>query len=186
MLKHVPNILTIIRFILVPFIVVFALQDNYIVAAIFLILSGFTDVADGYIARKFNFITDFGKLMDPLADKCTQVSTLVVLVVQDIIPMWMLMVVIIKEVLLVAGASFLYGKDFVVSSKWYGKVSTVFFYIAIFCSMMIKQFNLGFHFDTYIYYLAIGLTMFSLIMYCKEFDFKSFLKNGNNKPKEQE
>ena len=183
MLKHVPNILTITRFLLIPFIVIFALQDNYIAAAVFLILSGFTDVADGYIARKFNFITDFGKLMDPLADKCTQIATLVVLVVQGIIPMWMLMIVIIKEALLVAGASFLYGKNLVVSSKWYGKVSTVFFYIAIFCSMMIKQFNLAFHFDTYIYYIAIGLTLFSLIMYFKEFQFKDFWKT--NKEEQQ-
>ena len=176
MLKHVPNILTIIRFFLIPFIVVFALQDNYVVAAIFLILSGITDIVDGFIARKFNFITDFGKLMDPLADKCTQVATLVVLVIQKIIPIWILVVVIVKEFLLVAGASFLYKKDLVVSSKWYGKISTVLFYIAIFFSMVFKQFNLPYTFDTYIYYLAIVFTIFSLVMYFKAFYITDFLK----------
>lgn len=179
MLKHVPNILTIIRFFLVPFIVVFALQDNYIMAAIFLVLSGITDVADGYIARKFNFITDFGKLMDPLADKCTQVATLVVLVAQDIIPLWILIIVLIKEFLLVVGASFLYGKDLVVSSKWYGKISTVLFYVAIFLSMIFRQFNLDYTFDTYIYYLAVAFTLFSLVMYFKAFFVKDYLKKEN-------
>lgn len=178
MLKHIPNILTIVRFFLIPFIVIFALQGNYIVATVFLVLSGFTDVADGYIARKYNFITDFGKLMDPLADKCTQVATLVVLVVQEIIPIWILMIVIVKEFLLVAGASFLYGKDLVVSSKWYGKVSTVLFYVAIFCSMIIEQFGLPYEFDNYIYYLAIVLTVFSLVMYFKAFYIKDFLKKN--------
>ena len=176
MLKHVPNILTIIRFFLIPFIVIFALQDNYVIAAIFLILSGFTDVADGFIARKYNLITDFGKLMDPLADKCTQVATLIVLVAQSIVPIWILIVVIVKEILLIAGASFLYGKDLVVSSKWYGKISTVLFYVAIFFSMIIKQFNLPYTFDTYIYYLAVLFTLFSLVMYFKAFYIKDFLK----------
>ena len=176
MLKHVPNILTIIRFLLVPFIVGFALDDNYIVAAIFLVISGITDVADGYIARKFNFITDFGKLMDPLADKCTQVATLIVLVVQGIIHWWIVVIVLIKEFLLVVGASFLYGKDLVVSSKWYGKLSTVLFYIAIFISMISKQFDVDLVFDTYIYYIAVAFTLFSLAMYFKAFFVKDYLK----------
>lgn len=176
MLKHVPNALTIIRFFLIPFIVIFALQDNYILAITFLIISGITDVADGCIARKYNLITDFGKLMDPLADKCTQVATLIVLVVQNIIPIWILIVVLVKEILLIVGASFLYGKDLVVSSKWYGKISTVLFYVAIFFSMLIKQFNLQYTFDTYIYYLAILFTLFSLVMYFKAFYVKDFLK----------
>ena len=165
MFKHVPNILTIIRFFIIPFIVFFALQDNYITAAFFLILSGITDIADGFIARKYNFITDFGKLMDPLADKCTQV-----------VPLWILVVVIIKEFILIAGASFLYGKDLVVSSKWYGKISTILFYIAIFFSMIFKQFQLPYTFDTYIYYLAVVFTIFSLFMYFKAFYVKDFLR----------
>ena len=97
MLKHVPNILTIIRFILVPFIVVFSLQDNYIAAAIFLVLSAITDVADGYIARKFNFITDFGKLMDPLADKLLVCSAMIALIELERIPAWVVIIIIARE-----------------------------------------------------------------------------------------
>ena len=185
-MKHVPNILTIVRFILIPFIVYFAMKEQYIITTIILIISGITDILDGIIARKFNFITDFGKLMDPLADKATQVATLVVLVLQNIIPFWILAVVIIKEFNMVAGASFLYGKETVVFSKWYGKLSTVLFYIAIFSSLIIKYFNITFNFADYIYYLAVAVTIFSLIMYFKAFWVKGYIKEANTNHQEEE
>lgn len=173
MKKHIPNILTIIRFLLIPFIIYFLMKENFVVAIIFLVVSGATDVLDGTIARKYNFITDFGKLMDPLADKATQVATLVALVLKSLIPFWILAIVVIKEFAMVAGASFLYGKELVVYSRWYGKLSTVLFYIAIFSSMLIRQFNLPYNFDLYLYYVAVIATLFSLGAY-----FKSFLVNG--------
>lgn len=169
MFKHVPNILTGIRLLLIPVIFYFALEENYVLAVIFLTLSGITDVLDGYIARKYNFISDFGTLFDPLADKLTQISTLVVLVIQGIIPLWILIVVIIKELLMIAGAAFLYDKNTVVGSRWYGKAATVLFYIAILVSMLNKQFELGWNFDIVLYYLALALTIFALYMYFKTF-----------------
>ena len=105
--KHIPNALTILRFILIPFIIVYIFKDQYMEAFVFLTISGLTDVLDGIIARKFNFITNFGKLIDPLADKTTQISILVVLALKDIIPMWILVIVFIKEFVMVSGASFL-------------------------------------------------------------------------------
>lgn len=186
MFKHVPNILTIIRFLLIPIIIIFAIQNNYIATIIALTISGITDILDGYIARKFNFISDFGKLMDPLADKATQVALLVTLTIQKIIPIWIILVVVIKEFLMISGASFLYGKELVVSSKWYGKLATVLFYIAIVCSLFIQYWNSGNliasaklpEFDTYIYYLAVLSTVFSLIMYIKAFYLQGYLKNA--------
>lgn len=86
MFKHLPNILTIIRFLLIPVIVLFALNNNYIAAIVVLTISGITDILDGYIARRFNLISDFGKLMDPFADKATQLTILVVLSIKEIIP----------------------------------------------------------------------------------------------------
>ena len=177
--KQIPNILTLIRFILIPFILIFILSNNYIAAAIVLLLSGITDVLDGYIARKFHLISDFGKLMDPLADKLTQISTLIAIVVKDIIPLWILLIIVIKEIAMICGASFLYGKNLVVSSKWYGKLSTVTLYVAIFISMLIKQFNLPLIYtqiNNYIYYFAVICTLFSLIMYFKKFCLKDLLK----------
>ena len=60
MFKHIPNILTIIRFLLIPVIIIFAVKDNYVATIIVLSVSGITDILDGFIARKYNFITDFG------------------------------------------------------------------------------------------------------------------------------
>ena len=183
MFKHVPNILTIIRFLLIPFIIYFLAINQYIVGVILFIISGITDVVDGAIARKFNFITDFGKLMDPLADKLTQISVLATLMIKELIPVWILAIVIAKEAVMIAGASFLYGRDVVVSSKWFGKLATVLFFIAIVCSCFISYWNMSIDvnnplpdFAQYIYYLALFSSIFSLVMY-----FLTFSKKGNIK-----
>lgn len=181
MKKHIPNALTILRFILIPFIVIFLFQDKYIESLIFLVISALTDVLDGFIARKYNFITNFGKLIDPLADKATQIAILVTLAIRNIIPFWILIIVFVKEFLMVAGASFLYGKETVVSSRWYGKLSTVLFYTAIGCSLIIQFFNLTYHFDIYIYYIALASTIFSLFMYFDAFYRQGYLKKENLK-----
>lgn len=181
MFKHVPNILTMLRFVLIPFIFISIIHSDYVLAFILLTLSGITDILDGFIARKFNFITNFGKLIDPLSDKATQVSVLAALCIENIIPLWILFIVFLKEIIMIAGASFLYGKELVVSSKWYGKLSTVLFYAAIVASLIVKYFNISFHFDTYIYYLALIMTIFSLIMYFNAFYKQGYLKKENLK-----
>lgn len=170
MFKHIPNILTILRFIFIPVILYFIFTGNYILGFIFFTISGITDILDGFIARKFNLISNFGKLMDPLADKLTQISVLATLVTVKIIPVWILTIVILKELIMVVGASFLYGKDVVVYSKWYGKLATVLFYVAIVISLITKQFAItGFwvDFSLLIYCIALVSTIFSLIMYIK-------------------
>lgn len=185
MLKHIPNVLTILRFFIIPFIVYYLIKDEYLFSFIMLTISGLTDVLDGAIARKFNFITNFGKLIDPLADKVTQLSVLCSLVFKGIIPLWILVIVLLKEAFMVSGASFLYGRDLVVSSKWYGKASTVLFYLAITFSLIIRQFNLNFSFDITLYYLALFMTLFSLIMYFREFYIKGYFKKENLKLTEE-
>lgn len=197
MLKHVPNILTVARFFLIPFIIYFIVVDQYIMAFIFLTLSGITDILDGFIARKFNFITNFGKLIDPLADKATQLSVLLTLAFKDIIPFWIIIIVALKEATMIAGASFLYGKELVVSSRWFGKLATVLFYVAIVCSFGIKYWNSIAstpansvaplpQFDMWIYYFALAATIFSLVMYFKTFYQQGYLKKENLKIDNQE
>ena len=161
MIKHIPNILTIIRFIFIPFIIVSIALNNYITAIILFTLSSITDVLDGFIARHFNAISDFGKLMDPLADKCTQLSILLTLALK------------------VSGASFLYGKNLVVSSKWYGKLTTVLIYLAIILSCLGKVYDLKL-IDVYVYYIAVFFAIFSLVSY-----FNYFYKNGYLPNKEE-
>ena len=174
--ENIPNILTIIRFILVPFIYTSVINGHFLTALIIFTISAITDILDGYIARKFNYITDIGKLMDPLADKLTQISLLLALSFLKILPWWIFVVVFIKELVLVISASVLYSKkDVVVYSKWYGKLATTLFYLAIVCSLIIRHFNftLQFPIDLYLYYLAILATIFSLIMYSLKFKFKT-------------
>lgn len=174
--ENIPNILTIVRFILIPFIFMAVIQQNYLTALIIFTISAITDILDGFIARKFNYITDIGKLIDPLADKLTQISLLLALAILKILPWWIFAIVFVKECVLVISASVLYSKkDVVVYSKWYGKLATVLFYLAIVTSLIINQFNIKFAFriDLYLYYLAILATIFSLIMYSIKFKFKN-------------
>ena len=190
MKKYIPNILTVSRFAFIPFIVTALLYENYILAVILLTLSGLTDVLDGVIARKFNLISNFGKLIDPLADKTTQVSILVTLVFKEIIPLWILVVIFVKEILMISGASFLYGKELVVSSRWYGKLSTIMLYLAMVSSFVINWWNKPLinhpeysapmlpNFDIYLYIVAMAATIFSLIMYWKD-DFRKKHKVEN-------
>ena len=189
MLKFVPNALTILRFLLIPVIVISCVQGNYILAIVFLTISGITDILDGTIARKYNLISDFGKLMDPLADKATQISLLTTLFIKGAIPIWILAIVVLKEFCMVSGASFLYGKELVVSSKWYGKLATVLFYVAMVISLLLEQIGnnqnsiikaIGIA-DTVIYYLAVITTIMSLIMYMKAFYIQGYLKKNSQK-----
>ena len=189
MLKNVPNALTIVRFILIPIILYFIFTGNYLLGFVFFTISGLTDILDGTIARKFNLISNFGKLMDPLADKLTQISVLASLVIKNIIPIWILIIVMAKELIMIIGASFLYGKDVVVYSKWFGKLATVLFYIAIVFSLINKQFNLTgiwAQLDIILYCIAIIATIFSLAMYIKCLYQRGFIDKDDLKKEKQQ
>ena len=189
MLKNVPNALTIVRFILIPIILYFIFTGNYLLGFIFFTISGLTDILDGTIARKFNLISNFGKLMDPLADKLTQISVLASLVIKNIIPIWILIIVMAKELIMIIGASFLYGKDVVVYSKWFGKLATVLFYIAIVFSLINKQFDLTgiwAQLDIILYCIAIIATIFSLAMYIKCLYQRGFIDKDDLKKEKQQ
>ena len=185
MLKYIPNLLTILRLIFIPIILYFIYTSNYILSFIFFTLSAITDVLDGFIARKFDLISNIGKLLDPLADKLTQICVLAAMVKMEIIPFWILVIVVLKELVMVVGASFLYGKDVVVYSKWYGKLATVLLYLAIVSSLILKQLNLTgiwVNIDLALYCIALACTLFSLIMYTKYLYKGGFInKNDLNK-----
>lgn len=186
MLKQIPNMLTMCRFVLIPFIFGAIIQNDYVAAFVFLTISGMTDILDGFIARKFKFITNFGKLIDPLADKATQIATLIALTYIKVIPIWILVVVFIKELIMVSGASFLYGKKLVVSSRWFGKLATVVFYIAVVASLVRKELSLAISIDLYIYYIALALTIFALIMYFAEFYKKGYVNKEELSAKDKQ
>ena len=130
---NVPNTLTVIRLILVPVFVItmFAplpLQWSWLPLAI-IVLSGITDVADGYIARHFNQITQLGKILDPLADKLSLLALSICIAVK-FSPFWIIaIVVIVKEILLILVGGYLMKKKIKIpSSRWFGKACTAVTY----------------------------------------------------------
>ena len=175
MTKYIPNILTLSRFVLIPVIAWFLFKDNYLIALAVIVLSCLTDILDGHVARKFNVTSNFGKLMDPLADKFTQIALIAVLTMKEIIGIWVLLVLVIKDFIMVVGGSLLYKRDLVVSSNYWGKSATVAIYIAIFISMLSKQFNWNPDIDNYFYYIAILISLFAFVTYIKLYG-KKYLK----------
>ncbi len=133
-LLSVPNILSYIRILLIPLIVrLYLIDENYTLAAIIAALSGLTDFADGFIARRFNMITDFGKFIDPVADKLTQ-CTLILCLLSRYNSMWLLVVIFfVKEISMgLAGLfSVCKNKKKLDGAKWFGKISTVVQFIVM-------------------------------------------------------
>ncbi len=161
---NIPNILTAIRILLVPFFGYYLYIENYIVAVILFAAGGITDVLDGFIARKYNLVTSFGKLADPFADKLMQLMALTVLTILGKIRLIILILVFAKEVLMVLGSLFLYKKkNFVVTANWYGKLSSVIFYLAII--MIIFDLPYG---NVFIV-IALLFALFALLMYIRNF-----------------
>lgn len=183
MLKHVPNILSICRLLLIPVIVISVVTNNYLLAIIVFTISSLTDIVDGYIARNFDAVTNVGKLLDPLADKLTQLSMIASLVWTNVISGWILTVLLTKEFIMIAGASFLYGKSVVVYSKWYGKLATVLLYLSIMVSLLFKQFNvtstIWITISNSLYVITLAMTVFALLMYCKALHNKGFIDKSD-------
>jgi len=116
-------------------------------------------VLDGYIARKYELITDWGTIADPFADKLMLLTVLTCLVFGQYLPLWVLLIILAKEGFMIIVGILLYRKGTVIPSKIFGKLSTVFFYLSIF----IFSFNevIG----KYLIYLAVVFALFTLINY---------------------
>ena len=183
MLKHVPNILSVCRILLIPVIVISVYLNNYVLALIIFTISSLTDIIDGYIARNFDAITNVGKLLDPLADKLTQLSMVASLVWADVISGWILAVLLIKELIMIAGAAFLYGKSVVVYSRWYGKLATVLLYLSVIVSLLFKQFGMTSgifaNISISLYVITLAVTIFALLAYVKALYNKGFIDKSD-------
>lgn len=132
---NIPNILTIFRLLLIPVFltVFFSSSPNYLLYSTLIFLTaGVTDILDGYIARKYNLVTKWGTVLDPLADKLMLLTVLSSLAFKNIIPIWIFIVVAMKELFMIISGVFLYKKDTVIPSNIFGKASTVLFYVSIF------------------------------------------------------
>jgi cardiolipin synthase len=102
-LKSIPNMLSILRLLLVPVFLWLLIADQFLIAFLVLMFASFTDWLDGFIARKFNQITSLGKVLDPSADRLFILATLIGLTVNEIIPAWLAIVIVARDVLLLIG-----------------------------------------------------------------------------------
>lgn len=169
---NLPNKLTVLRVCMVPIFVIFMLWDNlgttgrYIAALIF-ILASMTDWLDGYLARKNNLVTDFGKFMDPIADKLLVCSAMICLVEQGMLASWMVIVIIGREFIISGFRLVASDKGTVIAASYWGKFKTVFQMIMVIMLIL----DLGGVWNTIaqvITWIALILTVVSLVDYLKK------------------
>ena len=172
---NLPNKLTILRLFLTIFFVIFYIlsipyggMSVYRVCAIIVfIIASITDALDGYIARKYNLITSFGKLLDPLADKVLVVCALLCLLVTNEVPLVGVLIVVIREFSISSVRLVATEKGIVIAASKMGKIKTITQMISIILILCkIYQINDACYFVTYlIYYLSVIFTAISLIDY---------------------
>ncbi|MGN1048451.1 MAG: CDP-alcohol phosphatidyltransferase family protein [Eubacteriales bacterium] len=129
----IPNLFTYARVILIPIIVwTYCKLEMYRLSALLVALSGITDCADGFIARKYNMITDFGKIIDPIADKLTQITVIACLTYRFRLMIVLVALLVVKELCVgIMGLAVVRTTDVVEGSRWYGKAATILFYFII-------------------------------------------------------
>lgn len=170
MTLNLPNKLTILRVILIPFFAMFLLTgmagiySDYIALVIFCVAS-LTDMLDGMIARKYNLITNFGKFMDPLADKLLVCTALICLLDLGRIPAWVVIIIIAREFIISGFRLVASDKGVVIAAGYIGKVKTVF-QMAMIIMMILDFDNNVFYMATnVVMYIALILTVVSLVDY---------------------
>ncbi len=132
---NLPNKLTIARIIAVPFFIAAYYLEWHLVAFLIFIAASFTDMLDGKIARKYNLVTNFGKIMDPLADKVLVYSAFC-LMVPDPVPGWMLIIILVREFLVAGVRTVAASEGIVIAAAMSGKIKTVLQMVAV-CMLLI-------------------------------------------------
>lgn len=166
---NLPNKLTTLRVILVPVFVALLLAqrgENYslrIAALVVFIIASLTDLADGKIARKYNLVTDFGKFMDPLADKLLVCSALICLIELGEIPAWIVVVIIGREFIISGFRLVASDNGVVIAASYWGKFKTTFQMFAII--MMILDIPSMRLVTQALIWIALALTIISLVDY---------------------
>lgn len=166
---NLPNKLTVLRVILVPFFVFFLLGADWIgsfspyIALIIFIVASLTDMLDGKIARKYNLITNFGKFMDPLADKLLVCSALICMIELRELPAWMVIIIISREFIISGFRLVASDNGVVIAASYWGKFKTTFQMIGV--VLLIFNIPALSTLTTIIVWIALALTVISLVDY---------------------
>ena len=165
---NLPNKLTVLRMALVPFFVAFLLpspgnESFKWIALVLFVVASLTDYFDGQIARKHNLITNFGKFMDPLADKILTISGMICLIELGRIPAWIVIIIVARE-FIISGFRLIAAESGVgIAANYWGKVKTTFQMIMIILMIVnLPQLQL---ITTIVMWIALALTIISLVTY---------------------
>ena len=181
----IPNILSCFRIVLIPVFIVCYLntpaEGIALWPVLILILSGLTDVLDGFIARRFNMISDLGKMLDPVADKLTQASVIGCLMVRFPELVVLFVIYVLKEVAMLSGGLIMLKgrKKQVPYARWYGKLSTSVMYTAMALLLIFPSIGKNPVGIWLIIGISLALILFALTMYIVTF-LKTPVKEGEN------
>ena len=166
---NLPNRLTILRVLMIPAFLVFLMVSeipagNWIALGIFIVAS-ITDLFDGKIARKYNLVTDFGKFMDPLADKLLVCSAMIALIELDKIPAWVVIIIIGREFIISGFRLVASDNGVVIAASWWGKIKTTVQMVMIGFLIADLDFDAINVIEQILIYASLILTVVSLIDY---------------------
>lgn len=166
---NLPNKLTTLRVIMIPFFVFFLLWQNgknrtfRMIALALFIIASLTDLLDGKIARKYNLVTNFGKFMDPLADKLLVCSALICLIELNALPAWMVIVIISREFIISGFRLIASDNGVVIAASYWGKFKTTFQMVSV--VLLILDIPALAFVTTICVWIALLLTIVSLVDY---------------------
>jgi CDP-diacylglycerol--glycerol-3-phosphate 3-phosphatidyltransferase len=167
----IANIITVIRILLVPILLVILLtemENKEIIAFVVFLVASISDAVDGYIARKLDQITELGKFLDPLADKLLVAAALLALVNEDLVAAWVATVIILREILIAGFRFYFLVKNSTFSASWLAKKKTLFQIISISLLIIHKKLpypDTMFKIATGVLYFAVFLTVYSGVEY---------------------
>ena len=167
-LAQLPNALTIARLVLVPVFVVLMIQagsEPSLSAGLVFLVAGVTDQLDGFLARLWHVESRFGKLADPLADRMMIDAAVILLVVYDRLPWVGLVVIIVRDVFLVAGGAVLVPRGMDVNVSRLGKAATWILYAAIFWRIVLASSTMW---PVYLFWVGLGLAVLAGVLYARE------------------
>lgn len=161
----IPNLLTLVRIILIPVYWHYFIHypDALMTRFGIFFVASITDALDGYLARRLNQVSDFGKLFDPLADKLMVTSILISQYMAGIFPLLPILIILGKDLLLIIGSTFLLKKNFVADANIWGKVSTASFILSLALSFFYQHFPI--RCDIILLWGSVGLSLIAFISY---------------------
>ena len=167
-MRHIPNILSGLRIGMVGVFAYFFQNGKYFAALGTYVLAVLTDTLDGYLARHNNWITDVGKVLDPLADKLMLITALICFCTQGWVPVWLVAVVVAKELVMIIGGAFLWKKEIVVYADWFGKFATGFFNVGVMATLLKRFWPWIAYWNIVLLSIAMVLGIIALVHYAQK------------------